>query len=110
MDKGSIPHDLLLVQISPVHKGGNRTDPGQYRPVALTSHLTKLYERVVRKALIQHLEKNNLLPDTQHGFRQHRSTLTQLLSHWDSVLDHLEQGEIVDVIYTDFSKAFDKWT
>ena len=108
MDTGTIPPDLLLVQISPLHKGGNRTDPGQYRPVALTSHLTKTFERVVRKALVQHLEINNLLPESQHGFRQHRSTLTQLLSHWDSVLDHLEQGEIVDVIYTDFSKAFDK--
>ena len=49
-----------------------------------------------------------MLPGDQHGFRQHRSTLTQLLSHWDQVLDHLEQGETVDVIYTDFSKAFDK--
>ena len=34
--------------------------------------------------------------------------MTQLLSHWDSVLNSLEQGDAVDVIYTDFSKAFDK--
>ena len=55
-----------------------------------------------------HLETQGLLPPEQHGFREHRSTLTQLLSHWDKVLDHLESGESVDVIYTDFSKAFDK--
>ena len=36
------------------------------------------------------------------------AALTQLLSHWDSVLDSLEHEESVDVIYTDFSKAFDK--
>ena len=34
--------------------------------------------------------------------------MTLTLSHWDKVLDHLEQGDTVDVIYTDFSKAFDK--
>ena len=49
-----------------------------------------------------------MLHEEQHGFREHRSTLTQLLSHWDQVLDLLEQGKTVDVIYTDFSKAFDK--
>ena len=37
-----------------------------------------------------------------------RSTLTQLLSHWDSILDGLEKGEGVDAVYLDFSKAFDK--
>ena len=47
-------------------------------------------------------------PDGQHGFRAMRSTLTQLLSFWDSVLEKLEDGQGVDVIYTDFSKAFDK--
>ena len=55
-----------------------------------------------------HLEVQDMLPLDQHGFRQFRSTLTQLLSHWDSVLDCLEQGQTVDVIYTDFAKAFDK--
>ena len=37
-----------------------------------------------------------------------RSTLTQLLSHWDNILEGLEQGEGLDCVYLDFSKAFDK--
>ena len=44
MDQGVIPADLLLVLISPVHKGGSRGVPANYRPVALTSHLTKVFE------------------------------------------------------------------
>ena len=108
VDMGIIPPDLLLVLICPVHKGGSRADPAQYRPVALTSHITKVFERVVRKSLVTHLETQGMLPVDQHGFREYRSTLTQLLSHWDQVLDRLEHGESVDVIYTDFSKAFDK--
>ena len=94
--------------IRPIHKGGSRVDPANYRPVALTSHLIKVFERVVRKTVVAHLESLDLLPLIQHGFRHNRSTLTQLLAHWDSVLESLENGESVDVIYTDFSKAFEK--
>ena len=67
-----------------------------------------MFERVVRIALVRYLEENKLVPDGQHGFRSMRSTLTQLLSYWDTILGELEQGHDVDVIYTDFSKAFDK--
>ena len=59
--------------------------PKNYRPVALTSHIVKVFERVLRHALVSQPEKNNLLPDGQHGFRAMRSTLTQLLSYWDNM-------------------------
>ena len=108
MRQGVIPPDLLLVLVCPIHKGGSKVDPSQYRPVALTSHIIKVFERVVRRVLVEYLESMNLLPNEQHGFRGSRSTLTQLLTHWDSILDHLEAEQTVDVIYTDFSKAFDK--
>ena len=108
LDNSSIPVELLLVLICPIHKGGSRSLPKNYRPVALTSHLIKIFERVVRKVLVKHIEKLGLLPDGQHGSRSMRSTLTQLLSHWDSVLEGLETGEGVDAVYLDFSKAFDK--
>ena len=61
----------------------------------------------MRKALVTHREKNGLLPDGQHGFRALRSTLTQLLTYWDTILEDMESGKGVDVVYTDFSKAFD---
>jgi hypothetical protein len=108
LDLGVIPTDLLLVLISPVHKGGSRGLPGNYKPVALTSHIMKMFERVVRRWLVDHLETNDLLPDGQHGFREKRSCLTQLLSYWDNILDQMEEGKRVDAVYTDFAKAFDK--
>ena len=67
-----------------------------------------MFERVVRRQLVQHLEENDLIPDGQHGFRAKRSCLTQLLSYWDNILDQLEDGKGVDSVYTDFAKAFDK--
>ena len=72
------------------------------------SHLIKIFERVMRKHLVKHLEENEILPDSQHGFRSKRSCLTQLIEHVDEVLKALNGGNEVDVIYLDYSKAFDK--
>ena len=108
LDTGVIPSDLKLQYITPIYKKGNRTEAINYRPVSLTSHIIKIFERVVRKHLVMHLEDNNILPDSQHGFRKKRSCLTQLIEHVDSVLKALNDGREVDVIYLDYSKAFDK--
>ena len=67
-------------------------------PVSLTSHLVKTMERLVRKALVSHLERNKLMDDTQHGSRSGRSTLSQLLEHQDEILKELEEGNNVDAI------------
>ena len=89
LDSGEIPHELLLVLISPIHKGGSRSVPKNYRPVALTSHLIKVFERVIRLELVKHIERLDLLPEGQHGSRSLRSSLTQLLTYRDSLLDGL---------------------
>ena len=67
-----------------------------------------MFERVLRRALVSHIDTLGLLPAGQHGSRSMRSTLTQLLTHWDSILEGLESGDGVDYVYLDFSKAFDK--
>ena len=54
------------------------------------------------------MDENNLFNPTQHGFRQGRSCLSQLIAHFDHITQLLENGENVDVIYLDFAKAFDK--
>ena len=55
-----------------------------------------------------HLEDGGFISTSQQCFRSGRSTLTQLLAHLDNVLQNLNNGNEVDVIYVDFEKAFDK--
>ena len=78
-----------------------------YRQVSLTSHITKAFERIIRKAILKFLQENNLLQPSQHGFLPNRSTFTQLLHFYDSLMENLSVYEQVDVIYLDFAKAFD---
>ena len=70
--------------------------------------LIKVFEKVVRNHLVSYLHENYLLNPGQHGFRSGRSCLSQLISHFDSILKILEDNDNVDVLYLDFAKAFDK--
>ena len=58
--------------------------------------------------MINFLESNSLLSSLQHGFRQQRSCLSQLIHHIEDIMDALEKDQNADIIYLDFSKAFDK--
>ena len=108
LSTGEIPNILKTANIVPIHKGGSKGEAKNYRPVALTSHIVKIFEKVLRKHIVAHLEENGLLNPGQHGFRAGRSCLSQLLEHFERVTQTLEDGDNVDVIYLDFSKAFDK--
>ena len=108
MASGIVPRFYKTGHVTPLFKKGSKCDAGNYRPVTLTSHVVKIYERVVRKHMIEHLEANNLLSDKQHGFRSNRSCLTQMLDHFDDILEGFTQAKDTDSIYLDFAKAFDK--
>ena len=108
LDIGVVPQFYKQSYISPLFKKGNRAQAVNYRPVALTSHIIKVYERIVRESMVQFIESNEILCSNQHGFRSRRSCLTQLLSHFDDVLSGLVESVDVDAIYLDYAKAFDK--
>ena len=82
--------------------------PIKYRPVSLTSHIIKIFERVLRKIIVRYIEENNLISTNQHGFRSGRSCLTQILAHYDDVYNGFLNNEDTDSIYLDYAKAFDK--
>ncbi|BHF62021.1 hypothetical protein SprV_0100500200 [Sparganum proliferum] len=106
-ETGYLPPDWKSAWITPLYKGGSRVSANNYRPVSLTSICCKIMEKIVKQQLMQFLEQNHLLSDSQHGFRKSRSCVTNLLyclEHWTRAVD---RGDMVHVIYIDFKKAFD---
>ena len=79
-----------------------------YRPVNVTCQVCKIFETLVRDRLVKHLEENSLIRESQHGFRKGRSCLTNLLTFLDKVTGCIDSGNSVDVVFLDFTKAFDK--
>ena len=108
MDISIVPTSYKLCDIVPLHKKDSKSIPANYRPVSLTSHVAKVFERVLRKKMVKHLETNDLLCNNQQGFRSGRSCLTQLLHHFDDVFEALMNNQDFDSIYLDYAKAFDK--
>ena len=108
LDEGRI-HDIFKeAYVTPLHKGGSKMNPANYRPVSLTSHVMKIFERVVKTHLVGHLKRHGMMKSNQHGFVSGRSTQTQLLQHYSDVHDALIEGVRIDTVYLDFAKAFDK--
>ncbi|KAK4830060.1 hypothetical protein QYF61_008398 [Mycteria americana] len=104
---GEVPADWRLANVTPIFKKGRKEDPGNYRPVSLTSVLGKLMEQIILSAITRHVEDNQGIKPSQHGFRKVRFCLTNLISFYDKVTRLVDKGKAVDVVYMDFSKAFD---
>ena len=108
LDNGNIAEKFKSQSVIPLFKKGKRSVAANYRPVSLTSHLIKLFERVVRAKLVDFIADRDIINANQHGFRSGRSCLTQLLHHIEDIMNDLDADHNADVLYLDFSKAFDK--
>ena len=67
-EDGVVPSCLKRQYISPLYKKGAKTCAANYRPVSLTSHIAKTFERVVRSQMMSYFESENLFNNSQHGF------------------------------------------
>ncbi|KAK4822026.1 hypothetical protein QYF61_006939 [Mycteria americana] len=103
---GEVPVDWRLANVTPIFKKGRKEDPGNCRPVSLTLVLGKLMEQIILSAITWHVEDNQGIKPSQHGFRKGRSCLTNLISFYNKVTCLVNEGKAVDVVYLDFSKAF----
>ena len=108
LETGVVPSFYKLSLVTPLHKKENKITPSNYRPVSLTSHIMKVFERVIKKMLVNYLEQNGLISANQHGCRSGRSTLTQFIAHVNDILVGWNNGFDLDCIYLDYAKAFDK--
>ena len=107
LSTGNIPSDWLLANITPVYKKGNKDLPANYRPISLTSVCSKVMEHIIYHSIMNHLDGNNVLSSSQHGFRTGYSCSTQLVSLIEDLNFHMDRNVQVDMILLDFSKAFD---
>jgi len=105
--RGHLLHFWRVTSVTPIYKKGRKKIPGSYRPVSLTLVPGKIMEQFILSALTRHMKDNQGIRPSQHGFMKGRSCLTNLISFYDQVTCLVEEAKAVDVIYLDFSKAFD---
>jgi len=107
MNNGTLPGDWKRATVIPIHKGGDRSLVTNYKPVSLTSVVCKQMEHVIASYLRQVWDENDWLYEGQHGFRPGYSCESQVITVCQDIADPLDNGNKIDAIIVDFSKAFD---
>ena len=66
--RGEVPDDWRAANVTPIFNKGSQADPGNCRPVLLTSVCCKVMESVIRDKMMNHLEPHWLINESQHRF------------------------------------------
>ncbi|CAM4568591.1 unnamed protein product [Lepidochelys kempii] len=104
---GEVPDYWKKANVVPIFKKGKKEDPGNYRPRSLSSVPGKIMEQVLKESILKHLEERKVIRNSHHGFTKGKSCLTNLIAFYDEITGSVDEGKAVDVLFLDFSKAFD---
>ena len=107
VDLGAVPPCWKFSYVTPIFKKGVSSEIANYRPISLTSVFCKLLKRIIHDKMLNYLSDNQLISPHQHGFLAKHSTCTQLLETVNDWSIALLNRNVVDVMYFDFTKAFD---
>lgn len=105
--QGIFPRVFKRSLITPVHKSGTRNDVTNYRPISVLTSLSKVFEKMLNKRLINFLEYNDILSSCQFGFRAGKSTEDAVNQLIDYVTDQLDAKQKCVGVFLDLAKAFD---
>ena len=102
----SVPKDCKMACVTPIYKGkGSKSDPSNYRPISITTTISKLFESIVKNQLSDYFANNNLFSPNQSAFLKGRSTQTALHSFTDYLSSNISKGYVSAVCTLDMLKA-----
>jgi len=103
---GEVPEDWRKANVTPIFKKGKKEDPGNYRPVSLTSILGKVMEQLILEVIIKQVKEKKVIRSSQRGFTKGKPCLTNLIAFYDGMTGWVDEGRAMDVVYLEFSTAF----
>ena len=105
INSSKFPTVWKTTKVTPVFKKGDPFILSNYRPISILSNFAKIFDQLIYQQLLPNIKP--YISTAQHGFLSGRSTTTNLLNIVQTISEVIENRGQIDVIYTDFSRAFD---
>lgn len=107
-DEGTFPDQLKKAIIKPLFKKNSKTDPNNYRPIALLPTASKIFEKAMCDRVYSFCERYKIFDESQNGFRKHRSTTLAVYKYMQEVTNIINNKKYAIGILLDMTKAYDK--
>ena len=107
LEQGIFPNNMKIAEIVPLHKGGDETQCNNYRPISLLITISKILEKLMYSQTYKFLELNNILFQSQYGFRTQHSCTDAISELTGEITKNKENGIYTVGVFLDLSKAFD---
>jgi len=101
-----MPEDWRKASVTPGFKKDEKEDPGNYRPISLTSTTGKVMRQLVLDVISRQVEEKKAIVSCQHGVIKGKSCWTSLIAFYDGMIGWVDDGRAVDVVYLDFKQEF----
>ena len=107
MSTGTFPDLMKLSEVILLYKGKEKDMVVNYRPISLLVTISKVLEKIMYHQVYNYLDKNDILYDSQYGFRNRRSCEQAITKFIGQILQAKEEGKSSTSIFLDLSKVFD---
>ena len=104
---GIFPEKMKLAEIIPLFKGKDSDEIINYRPISLLITMSKVIEKLIYQRTISFIDKNDILYNSQYGFRSKRSCEHAIKELIGNVLESKNAKQHSCALFLDLSKAFD---
>ncbi|GAB0177176.1 mitochondrial enolase superfamily member 1 [Grus japonensis] len=102
-----VPEVWKKANVTSVFRKGKKDHPWNYRPASFTLIPVKVMEQLILEIISKHIKEKKVIRNCQHRFTKGKSCLSNLITFCDDMTSLVDEGRSVDVVYLDFSKAFD---
>jgi hypothetical protein len=107
LESGEYPELMKISIVFPLYKKkGSRSDPKNYRSIALIPIISKIFEMVICEKLCTFLTETEFFDPAQHGFRKDHSTLSAIMTLLADIYDNAESNNFTGVAFLDYTNAF----